>query len=139
MLGTLIVRAPSGKKAGKCVRTRRTRAAVCQHCWLLHWPLGTRDAVCQCCWLLLGAAGTRAAVCQHCWLLHGEVVGSDLFAYGMDIYICIYVCIYIFIYLSQKDMKTTNRISPRVHIGHGKVVGSNLFAYGMEKNTYIYI
>ena len=48
-------------------------------------------------------------------------------------YICMYIYIYIFIYLSQKDMKTTNRISPRVHIGHGKVVGSNLFAYGMAK------
>ena len=52
-------------------------------------------------------------------------------------YICMYI--YIFIYLSQKDMKTTNRISPRVHIGHGKVVGSNLFAYGMAKYKYIYI
>ena len=55
------------------------------------------------------------------------------------VYMYVYIYIYIFIYLSQKDMKTTNRISPRVHIGHGKVVGSNLFAYGMAKYKYIYI
>ena len=59
--------------AGYCLVSFGTRAAVCQHCWLLLGAVVTKDAVCQHRWLLLGAVVAKDAVCQHCWLLLGAV------------------------------------------------------------------